>query len=239
MSITDPIFHDEMMVVQGIFFESISTLSAFHATESNRMYPHNGPCRPSIYGSEVATKEALWRTLVANTNRSGQPVPTEYKNVLLPQIWDIGIGPDLQGLKGFYHRNKPLWIFNRSLEQWICGPKKTLAQNVRHQLETMDHLLRATAIQREATLRATRVLAWRRLVTTDAGYLGIVPAGAEAGDMIAMLGGCGVPLVLRPRGEDRPRFSIIGECYVHDVMSGEVLGFLEQGKCKMVDITIC
>lgn len=235
------IFHDKLLVVQGVLFDTISTLSAFHATESNQKYPQNGSCHTSIYGSESATKDAFWRTLVADTDRSGQPVPAEYSALLNPHIWDVGISEidsNLHGLKDFYHRNKSLMIFNQSLSQLIRGPKKRIARRMREQFETTDRLLRVTPIHREATLRAMHVLAWRRLVTTDGGYLGLVPAGARARDVIVMLKGCGVPLVLRPGRGDTCRFSVIGECYVHGVMSGEVMEFLEQGRCKMVDITI-
>ncbi|KAL9082221.1 MAG: hypothetical protein Q9165_008927, partial [Trypethelium subeluteriae] len=229
------IFHDQLLTVQGVLFDTIITLSAFHATESNQKYPQNGPCRESVYGSESATKEAFWRTIVANTNYSGQLAPVEYSEVLHPQIWDSDIGirsPDhkLRGLNDFFYRNKSLKIFNQPLLQLIHGPKKTMRQFIRGLSKTGNNLLIATEIQHEATTRATRILAWRRLVTTKGGYLGIVPAGTVAHDTIAVLRGCDMPLVLRPLRGDTRQFSVIGECYVHGIMSGEVQEFLQQGK---------
>lgn len=241
--IARPISHERLLTVQGVLFDIVGTLSTFHATESNRKYPQNGPRRTSIYGSKSATKEAFWRTLVANTDRSGQLAPATYSAMLDPQIWDVGIpGVDnnnINGLKDFYHRNKSLMIFNQSLSDLIRGPKITVAQRVRTTFDTTGRLLRPTPILREATLRAKQLLAWRRLVTTFGGYLGLVPAGTRAGDMIAVLMGCDVPLILRPTGGDTCRFSVIGECYVHGIMSGEMQDFLEQGRCKVVPITIC
>lgn len=76
--IARPIFRDRLLIAQGVLFDTLSTLSAFHATESDRRYPQNGPRRMSIYGSQSATKEAFWRTLVAKTDRSSQTAPAEY-----------------------------------------------------------------------------------------------------------------------------------------------------------------
>ena len=240
-NIARPIVRDRLLIVQGVVFDTLSTLSAFHATESDRKFPQNGPRRTSTYGSESATKEAFWRTLVANTDRSNQPAPTEYCTVLNPSIWNIGIhGVDdnIYGLKDFYQRNKSLMIFNKTLSQLIHGPKETITQKMKKQLTTTGRLLRVTPLQRDATLRAMRVLGWRRLVTTYGGYLGLVPAGAKVGDVIAVIMGCDVPLVLRPVRGETSRFTLIGECYVHGIMSGEVAKFLEQGKCKMDNISI-
>ena len=228
-------------MVQGVYFDTLSTLSASHATESDRKYPQNGPRRTSTYGSESATKEAFWRTIVANTVRSNQPAPTEHCTVLEPSIWNIGIhGVDdnIYGLKDFYHRNKSLMIFNQTLSQLIYGPKKTTTQRIKKQFRNPSRLLQETPLQRDATLRAMRVLGWRRLVTTYGGYLGLVPAGAILGDVIAVVMGCDVPLVLRPVMGETSRFTLIGECYVHGVMSGEVASLLGQGKCKMAQISI-
>lgn len=239
--IARPIFRDRLLIVQGVLFDTLSTLSAFHATESDPKYPQNGPRRTSIYGSKSATKEAFWRTLVANTDRSNQPAPVEYCTILHPSIWNTGIrGVDdnIHGLKDFYQRNKSLLIFNQTLSQLIQGPKDTIAQRMKGNLKTTGRLLRATPLQRDALLRAMRVLAWRRLVTTYKGYLGLVPAGAIVGDVIAMIMGCDVPLVLRPAKGHTAKFTLIGECYVHGIMSGEVVGFLEQGKCEMDHISI-
>ena len=240
--IARPIFRDKFLIVQGVLFDTLSTLSAFHATESDRKYPQNGPRRTSIYGSESATKEAFWRTLVANTDRFSEPAPAEYCQILDPRIWQIGIpgvATNIFGLQDFYQRNKSLVIFNQTVSRLIHGPKITMAQRMKKYFKTTGRLLRATSLHRDATLRAMRVLAWRRLVTTHGGYLGLVPAGAIAGDVVATIMGCDVPLLLRPaKGEETSPFTLIGECYVHGVMSGEVLDFLKQGKCKMDSISI-
>ena len=67
-----------------------------------------------------------------------------------------------------------------------------------------------------------RVLAWRRLVTTHGDYLGLVPAGAIAGDVIAVIMGCDVPLVLHDsaRTEELMLYYVVARllvCSVHGV----------------------
>ena len=130
-------------------------------------------------------------------------------------------------------------IFNQSLTTLIHGPKTTVAQRVRRSAATSGHLLRPTPIHREATQRATCLLAWHRLIITDGGYLGLAPTDAQAKDVIAVLEGCNVPLVLRPAKETQGQFAVVGECYIHGIMSGEMVEFLEQGRYEVVDITLC
>ena len=80
------------------------------------------------------------------------------------------------------------------------------------------------------------VLAWRRLVTTRGGYLGLVPAAARCGDVVAVLMGCDTPLVLRRRDGE---YEVVGECYVHGIMHGEVIDMVTDGKQKIEEITLC
>ncbi|EPE27954.1 hypothetical protein GLAREA_04745 [Glarea lozoyensis ATCC 20868] len=62
----------------------------------------------------------------------------------------------------------------------------------------------------------------RRLVTTNTGYIGMGPCRVQKGDKIVVLLGCSIPLVLRPRSEIHS-YEVIGEFYLHEFMSGEVL----------------
>ncbi|CAM1507743.1 Fc.00g045910.m01.CDS01 [Cosmosporella sp. VM-42] len=55
--------------------------------------------------------------------------------------------------------------------------------------------------------------------TTSRGYLGLTTERARAGDVVVLLSGCEVPLVLRPKGDDK--FNHITTCYVQGIMLGE------------------
>lgn len=63
----------------------------------------------------------------------------------------------------------------------------------------------------------------RRLFATDNGHLGMGPRQMAPGDVVVILWGGAVPFVLRrrPQGDG---YWLIGECYVHGVMFGELIG---------------
>jgi hypothetical protein len=142
-------------------------------------------------------------------------------------INDIGRG--LFGLNDFFARNKSLRIFDRTLEELINGRRVPRLQRAKALMKMEDHLfvLKNDQAQREATLWVMRLLAWRRLVTTEGGYLGLVPTAARAGNIIVVVPGCDMPLVLRQDGE---WFRVLGEAHVHRIMEGEVLDMVEHGR---------
>jgi hypothetical protein len=63
----------------------------------------------------------------------------------------------------------------------------------------------------------------------------MVPCRARKGDQVWVLLGCSIPLVLRP-WEHKDEFQVIGECYLHGYMNGEVQEEIRSGKVKVEDI---
>ncbi|KAI1373908.1 HET-domain-containing protein [Hypoxylon crocopeplum] len=232
------IINDNFLTVKGIILDTIITLSAFHATESDKFYPHNNPDPPqNPYGSRADTREALARTLIGNDPDGPDP-----SVILHPTLWSagiMGVDSNIFGLKDFYYRNRALYLFDGwSLDSFIREPKpKPVSRRVRDAASTAPRILRVTAAHREALATAMRRLGWRRLVTTQTGYLGLVPAATKMGDVVAVLAGCDAPLVLRPEG--RGRFSVVGEAYVHWVPGQEMHQRFEKGVCTIDDICIC
>ncbi|KAI1087682.1 heterokaryon incompatibility protein-domain-containing protein [Rostrohypoxylon terebratum] len=53
--------------------------------------------------------------------------------------------------------------------------------------------------------------------------LGLVPSGTKLGDRIYIVDGCSVPLVLREIETDPPRYHLIGECYIDNMMDGRAM----------------
>ncbi len=64
----------------------------------------------------------------------------------------------------------------------------------------------------------------KRPFLTREGYLGMGPAGVQAGDVVVVFCGGRIPFVLRPRGLQggEKRFELVGEAYSDGVMDGEV-----------------
>lgn len=69
------------------------------------------------------------------------------------------------------------------------------------------------------------VCSWRRFFITESGHMGIAPLNTQKGDVVAVLFGSTIPFVLRPvqNEEVRNRYQLLGECYVHGVMDGELV----------------
>ena len=60
----------------------------------------------------------------------------------------------------------------------------------------------------------------RRFFTTLGGYMGIGPPGMREGDLVCVFLGGKVPWVVR---QDGHAYTLVGECYVHGIMNGELM----------------
>jgi hypothetical protein len=76
----------------------------------------------------------------------------------------------------------------------------------------------------------------RKLVTTRNGYLGLGVEAVQPGDNIFILLGSKSPVALRQSPDG---YKVVGEIYVHGVMNGEAMKWLERGKCVLEDVVIC
>ncbi|KAL8788723.1 MAG: hypothetical protein Q9213_001537 [Squamulea squamosa] len=59
----------------------------------------------------------------------------------------------------------------------------------------------------------------RSFIVTEEGSVGLAPKTVRDGDHIAVFFGCPSPIVLRPNGDGE--YLVVGECYVHGLMTGE------------------
>jgi hypothetical protein len=74
----------------------------------------------------------------------------------------------------------------------------------------------------------------RFVVSKERNLIGMVPSSAQLGDRICLLKGCSVPLLLRPssgNGSDQKQWTLVGECYFHGVMHGELY---DEAKCEPI-----
>jgi hypothetical protein len=70
----------------------------------------------------------------------------------------------------------------------------------------------------------------RAFFVTEAGYMGLAPLGTKAGDGVAVLLGCAVPLVMR-RSDDY--FELVGDTYVCGMMEGEIIDEVDAGVMEL------
>jgi hypothetical protein len=74
----------------------------------------------------------------------------------------------------------------------------------------------------EAAFRSTIQVAWgKRFAILDSGHFSLVPKQAAAGDCVAIMLGCTMPIVIRPRNGST--YTVVGESYVHGAMTGELV----------------
>ncbi|CAO2650068.1 Nn.00g013600.m01.CDS01 [Neocucurbitaria sp. VM-36] len=71
----------------------------------------------------------------------------------------------------------------------------------------------------------------RRLATTNRGFIALVPSSAQTGDLLYLLYGGQVVYCLRKDGD---KHIFLGECYVHGIMDGEALEFLNIDEDKVI-----
>jgi hypothetical protein len=75
----------------------------------------------------------------------------------------------------------------------------------------------------------------RRFFVTSKGYYGLGPATIEAGDKISVFFGSKTPLIVR---EEDGYHLLVGEAYVHGLMSGEAMADWRAGKLEAQDFAL-
>ncbi|GLA99206.1 hypothetical protein AtubIFM61612_010696 [Aspergillus tubingensis] len=68
----------------------------------------------------------------------------------------------------------------------------------------------------------------RHVIRTSMGYIGLSPASARKGDAITLCKGAKVPLIAREAKDSQGHWSLVGEAYIHGIMSGCVW---DENKC--------
>jgi hypothetical protein len=84
---------------------------------------------------------------------------------------------------------------------------------------------------------SARVLEHRRVFKAGCDLFGVGPADLQEGDQVWIICNANVPILLRPTS-NRSEFNIIGYCYMHNFMHGEMLGDYWGLKDRIVRIDI-
>ena len=236
-----PVFLSHNIIsLHAVFIDSISTLSAFNAHENDETFPKNRINASSIqnaYGTIDGLKEAFWRTIVADTTPNGEKPPPSWAVLRLPRLWTVfgtteggGSGLDFS-LHGFAQRNEELIICGTRLKDLLADAKTIKERKVFRDEErtTSDDDLR------DSSTWAANVLAWRRLVGTQNGRVGLTVAASMIGDSIVVLPGCSVPLILRRDGKG---WRLIGECFIYGLMNGEAADLVGNEMTRIEEIEL-
>ncbi|KAL1877414.1 hypothetical protein Daus18300_002398 [Diaporthe australafricana] len=107
---------------------------------------------------------------------------------------------------------------------------------LRHYFTSRDEFCLSPQAYPDMSESVSNIVTCRRLCTTTDGLLGTVPNHARLGDRVAVLFGCDIPVILRPRGE---KFEFLGGCFVEGWMKGEAIEKLDQGHLHVERIALC
>ncbi|KAG9499543.1 hypothetical protein J7337_007999 [Fusarium musae] len=230
-----PVFpaSNSSLTVKGVELDTIVSLSSSNEKEADTRYPWNSSSsQGNIYGDLEAVRTAFWKTIIGDTtSQGGIKAPEDYAWLLHPRLWQKGVAGIYTygfGLHIFMARNRDLRLCGYTLEEIIFGQNKWIS---RVRLAIGDSFYDPSETQREAFSWAINAMAWRRLFGTRNGRMGLGTCAAEINDKIVVLRGCNTPLILR---EFNNGWKLIGECYTHGVMYGEVTAKDDE----LVDITI-
>lgn len=238
---------DGIMSLQAVSVDVIANLSAFNILEADESYPHNALSAvplPNPYGDLHGLKEAFWHTITANSTSTGDKPPPSWGPILTEQrLWSpFGTSESLNnsninfGLHGFALRNRKLQLGGgyRLGELVGCrGAYRTWGGSKRDETSGPHSELD----ERDAVAWASNVLAWRRLIVTGTGRLGLTVAAVVEGDTVAVLPGCSTPMILRPTGDGRG-WKLVGEIFVYGLMDGETASMVRDGILKVEEINI-
>jgi hypothetical protein len=190
------------------------------------------------YPTGVSTMEAFWRTLIKDTFRDG-PASGEAQNAFrylvserVGMLEDYPIILEEQGeeinleehstlltqtkasidhLSMTYPNNQviPDWdAIHEIIESGMQDPNSPEKIALDRNFDSISESFRVA-------------YACRRLFRTRGNYLGIAAQSLQEGDAVWVLAGAAVPFVLRPL--KNREWKVVGEAYVHGIMSGEVL----------------
>ncbi|KLO89166.1 Uncharacterized protein LW93_12587 [Fusarium fujikuroi] len=162
-------------------------------------------CRENLL-TEPRWSEEVWRkcamTLTCGGDGRGYPIHDEVAHLAdMAALILAGSGPwvtfDLIALRNFIEPE---------------GDKMTQAKSLNDVIEDGD--------SRRYMSAAEPVRGLYRLFKTASKDFGLGPTDMKIGDRLCVLFGAAVPFLLRPKGDG---YEVVGECYVYDLMHGEVL----------------
>lgn len=222
----DPSFKGDALTLQGFVFDKVDGLGATRditSTPTRFLFDViQSKQTTNAFRSEADTRESLWRSFVANRDGHGELLLDSLAG-LLDIPWNTG-AELLWGFSEFRERNKSLLICGCELQSYFPV------------VDNADFEYNSAWIEM-ATLRLANVFMGRRLITTDKGYIGVAPNRARQGDLIVIAFGSSVPFVLRPQ-EHGGKYTFVGEAYVHGIMEGQGMEWLETGQCRAREFTI-
>jgi hypothetical protein len=159
---------------------------------------YNQDSTSELAGDTIFT--TFWKTLVAGKDFSGRhPCPPDYAEVFS-------------------------FLLDQSTNRSPSLPGQTYTRRQESGRMTFEGLKHRTLGRtfKDARKAYSNAALRRRMCVTEKGFVGLVPIITSLGDVVVVFPGAAVPFVLRSVEGRDDIFRMVGECYVHGIMGGEV-----------------
>jgi len=174
--------------------------------------------------------EVLWKTLVLDRDvKHGIAAPESWGNVFYHYITSPQ-GPSTPPvfLRSWWEQCKHFRVCGWTIEDIALAQSSSVPDR------PPDYETELVKLNSAFVIAA----GYRKLATTEQGYLCLVPLDARTGDIVVILADCSAPVLVRQHGEAKAVYEFIGSCYVHGIMHGELIDGLplDDPFDKMFDI---
>jgi hypothetical protein len=180
---------------------------------------------PHRYQSREELVEAIGRTLICDMNAwpqwEGEPTGKDYREYF----------KDWMTLHAIFDE------FEEDFENYSAGRpvSERLEAELQARFEPGGPGIVSRLLQHMKWMFKARAMStWRRFCVTESGYIGLVPPRSKLKDFVVIISGVKTPFVLRQNNSREesyihtgtiyfiPTYSIVGECYIHEIMYGEM-----------------
>jgi hypothetical protein len=190
---------------------------------------------PKIYLNGQTRVEALWRTLIGDTDGEESPAPDAIGNSFCQYVllaiaarlhkilseWDgqeVTV-TDFVSLLKLKEGSDP-WLPGREEIESFCNMCQTMQQSPQENKILLEKLGKGAQLY-AAALKS--IGSGRKLFKTGGNIFGLAPVAAKPGDTVWFFPSSKVPFILRHYGSKQ--YKLIGEAYLHGFMHGELEKF--------------
>jgi hypothetical protein len=174
------------------------------------------------YPTQESLDEAILKTLTADRSWTNRRCTAEDRRYY--QAWQAKYGPVRPTLSPSSSRNLNAPLNKSQVPSVSAGEQENPSRSEQLQQGDSPNESNRQSLREEFPVEVVSKvsLAGRRLCVTITGFLGLVPEGAEFGDVVAIFFGAPLPFVIRPV-RDSAEFELVGHCYIHGAMDGEAI----------------
>jgi len=228
--------HLAVLRLDAVIFDRISRVIDIFNPSSNDQVHHGlfqralkDIARLQRYPTGQSMTEAFWRTTVADSDSSGRPAREEFLKIWQDFVSELGLLADDDNCEPNIPPFQPSLLTRLSSQDKRFGHllSSELSHSNPHLEEHFCSILGPTYSFFYDSFNVPLFVFGRKLCLTEKGYLGLVPQRSLDGDTICIFLGAETPHIIRPcEGDDGRQSSVyqlVGECYIHGIMDGEIL----------------